>query len=255
MIVTGITARMIMNIPASKREITDFHSHCLPALDDGAADVTAALAMLSEAKRQGVQDVVATPHFYWGENTIEHFLEHRQRAYDQLQAQWTEGLPALRLGAEVLMREGISRLDLRPLCLEGTDILLVELPFMAPPYWLAEEMENIAVAQRLTLMLAHLDRYMSWYREKDLEMLMELPDVIVQINADSIADKRCFRALRKWLPDCDRLVLGSDMHNMGSRAPQLEAAVQVLSRNRVGRDWLEKIEITTREIFDPSILL
>ena len=54
---------MIMNIRAvSKAVTTDFHSHCLPAMDDGARDEETSLMMLKLAAQQGVETVVATPH-------------------------------------------------------------------------------------------------------------------------------------------------------------------------------------------------
>ena len=77
---------------------------------------------------------------------------------------------------------------------------------------------------------------------------MDLPDVIVQINAESIADRRYFRMLRKWLPDCPRMVLGSDMHNLTDRAPQMAEAIRLLQKKRVGREWLDRIQQTTEEL-------
>jgi len=256
MAVAGIIVSTIMSTRAtSKRSITDFHAHCLPAVDDGARDVAMALAMLTQAGQQGAETVIATPHFYWGEDTPESFLHNRQQALDRLRPQLDNSLPQVKLGAEVLVREHVSRLDLRALCIEGTDILLVELPFMRAPYWLLEELENIALDQRLTLMLAHLDRYMPWYSKRDLEPLLELPNVIVQLNAESIVDKQTFRSLRKWLPDCPRLVLGSDMHDLRHRAPELDKAVREMAHNRTGRLWLERIDATTGAVWEPDLSL
>ena len=43
--------------------IVDMHSHILPGLDDGAADIKESLQMLQQAWRQGITEVVATPHY------------------------------------------------------------------------------------------------------------------------------------------------------------------------------------------------
>lgn len=231
----------------SNTEIVDFHAHCLPAVDDGAANVDASRTMLKQAEEQGAVAVIATPHFYWGHHTVEDFLRKRQKAFDSLMPHKKE-LPQLLLGAEVLLREGISKVDLRPLCIEGTNILLVELPFMRPPYWVFEELEEIAYTQKLTIMLAHLDRYMPWYSAERLDKLMELPGVIIQINAEMLVDRRGFRALCKWMGFPRRLVLGSDMHNPDNQGPLLDKAVRTLSRSRAGRDWLERVERTTKQI-------
>lgn len=225
----------------------DFHTHCLPGIDDGAADVETACGMLRMVAEQGAVSVAATPHFYWGQDTVESFLQARQKAYERLEPH-LDDLPPVKLGAEVLLREGISQVDLRPLCLEGTDLLLVELPFAPPPGWLIEELENIIYNQHLTVMLAHLDRYMPWYSKEKAEMLTDLPDVIVQINGDSLADRGVYRALRRWLPDAERMVLGSDMHSIGYRAPHMNGAFRHLSRTRPGRLWLERIEETANSL-------
>lgn len=206
-----------------------------------------ARAMLRAAAEQGAEMVVATPHFYWGDHTVDSFLKQRGVAAAALQP-YAKELPPIKLGAEVLLREGISRVDLRPLCLEGTNILLVELPFMRAPGWLVEELENISYNQNLTIMLAHLDRYMPWYSTERIAALLELPGVIVQLNADSLADRRYLKMLSAWLPRMRRLVLGSDMHDTSDRAPMLDKAVARMEKKRFGRMWLEQMERTTREL-------
>ena len=228
--------------------LTDFHSHCLPNVDDGAADLKTALAMLRAVAEQGVRTVVATPHFYIGQQSPASFFQERQRAYEEIKPHLTGDMPQVLLGAEVLIREGISRYDLRAFCLEGTDVLLVELPFAAPPYWLWEELENIANVQGLTLMLAHLDRYLPWYSRNQLETLMALPNVIVQINADTPADRHDLRYLCKHLPEPRRMVMGSDMHDMTERLPRIEQAVKHMSKHRTGRWWLERMAWTAEHL-------
>ena len=147
------------------------------------------------------------------------------------------------------MREGVSRLDLHPLCITGTDCLLAELPFMQPPYWLYEELENIVYGQRLTLILAHLDRYMPWYSSRSIAKMVDFPDLVIQINGEALVNRRVRHSLQRWLPDTQRLLLGSDMHNTEQRPPNLEQAVRVLTRHRRGRQWLKCIENTANHLF------
>ena len=237
-----------MSIAASDLILTDFHSHCLPGMDDGAANTKMAVAMLRAAAKQGVERVVATPHFYIGQHNVATFLQDRQAAYDKVRPYLTRGMPRVMLGAEVLIREGISRHDLRPLCMEGTNILLVEMPFVSPPCWVLEELERLVDTQNVTLMFAHLDRYLAWYSHSDFEMLMDLPGAIMQVNEDSIADKKYFGSLCRHLPDTRRMVLGSDMHNMDYRRPRINKAVKVLSKNRIGRQWLDRMVQTAERL-------
>lgn len=233
-----------MSIPAEAKVITDCHAHCLPAVDDGAADIATSVAMLTEAGHQGVSTVVATPHFYPGEESVEAFLRRRYESLASLTLHLPPETPRLLTGAEVLVRDGISRLDLRGLCIEGTNCLLVELPFMQPPYWLYEELENITYGQQLTLVLAHVDRYMPWYSSKRMASIMELPDVILQLNAEAFLNRHCFSHLRHWLPNTERLLLGTDMHNMEQRRPNLEQARRIMGRYRLGRLWRQRADNT-----------
>ena len=237
---------------ASNSVFTDFHAHCLPGVDDGAADIPTAVAMLRASAQQGVKRVLATPHFYIGQHSGTEFFQRRESAYEAIRPYLDETMPKVLLGAEVLIREGISRYNLRPLCVEGTDILLVELPFMRPPIWLYDELEKIVSRQGLILVYAHLDRYLPWYSHGEFEMLMDIPDSIMQVNAHSIVDKKYFGSLCRHLPITPRMVIGSDMHNMTDREPCIAQAAKALSKNRIGREWLENIAWTTKWLKEQS---
>lgn len=220
----------------------DFHSHCLPAMDDGAVDTAESAAMLAASAAQGITTVVATPHFYRSEENIASFLMRRETAAQQMANCIPEDMTVL-LGAEVLLQKGLSKLNLAPLCIEGTRRILVELPFMPPEDWIFEEMENIALAQRLDVILAHVDRYMPWYSEKKMAEMMDFPGLSVQLNAEVFLAAKAFRALRGWLAQPSRLVLGSDMHHADVRKPNLGQACLKMRRNMIGRRWLAKAEV------------
>lgn len=233
--------------------MTDFHTHCLPGVDDGAANVTESIGMLRESLRQGVTTVAVTPHFYPGEETVETFLERRAAAVEQLRRAINEdpvlaGNIQLLIGAEVLVREGFSNLDLRPLCLQNSDIVLLELPFASPPVWLYDEIENVVFEQGLRVMLAHVDRYMSWYSSEKMGYLVDTPGLIVQLNGENIISRRGMRLLRRWLPQTERLVLGSDMHNSTVRTQNRAAVCRRLRHSMIGRQWLVSVESTTARL-------
>ncbi len=81
--------------------MTDMHCHILPGMDDGSRSAAESLSMLEASAAQGVDRIVATPHFYAGENSPEVFLSRREHAYERLKAVWRPGLPEIALGAEV----------------------------------------------------------------------------------------------------------------------------------------------------------
>ncbi len=210
-------------------------------MDDGAVDATECASMLAASAEQGVDTVVATPHFYRSEENIASFLSRRAAAVQRMEGCVPEGMTVI-LGAEVLLQKGISRFDLSPLCIEGTRRILIELPFMPPENWVYEEMENIALAQRLDVILAHVDRYMPWYSHEKIATMMDFPGLSVQLNGEVFLDAKAFRALRHWLPQPKRLVLGSDMHHINVRQPNLGQACRKMQHNILGRRWLAQVE-------------
>ena len=92
--------------------ILDIHSHILPGVDDGAADLNESVKLLEALFEQGVTDVVATPHFYPMDEDIDSFKDRIGRAYLRLWEK-SEGrnLPNIYLGAEVLYYRYIGNSD------------------------------------------------------------------------------------------------------------------------------------------------
>ena len=67
----------------------DFHTHVLPNIDDGSRSMDMSLAMLAEEYAQGVTEVVATPHFYAQDMSMEDFLERRDSALAKVKKKTT----------------------------------------------------------------------------------------------------------------------------------------------------------------------
>lgn len=232
----------------------DFHSHILPGIDDGSRDVEMSLGMIGELSRQGVDTVCATSHFYVSQRTPEHYLERRQEAYELLLPVLPENAPRIFLGAEVLYFPGISRMeDLPSLCLEGTDLLLLEMPFSAwQEYWI-REVCDLAVSREFTVLLAHIERYYDQQPRRVWDQLLEL-DVLMQANADFFLRKDSsllpFRRRSKamtLLREGRIHLLGTDAHNLSSRAPHMAAAREKI-RQQIGRQALAQIDSLGTEL-------
>lgn len=234
----------------------DFHTHILPGMDDGSKDADMTLAMLKEESAQGVSQILATPHFYAHRSRIDHFLERRQNSFSQvkdLRDQYPE-LPEVIPGAEVYYFPGMGGANqIKDLCIEGTDILLVEMPF---DQWGDQEYRDIADLinkQHVRVILAHIDRYFGLQKRKDAwESIMRLP-LIRQLNADSVLSRGSSRrfALR-FMKDHSRVILASDCHNTTSRAPNLQQARAYIEK-KLGGDVLARIDKTSSEILPPQL--
>jgi protein-tyrosine phosphatase len=53
-------------------------------MDDGSRNIEESLTMLDTLISQGVDTVIATPHFYANEESLDKFLQRRQNAYDSI---------------------------------------------------------------------------------------------------------------------------------------------------------------------------
>ena len=47
-------------------QMIDIHSHILPAVDDGSRSIQESIALLRVAVRDGIQEMVLTPHIFVG---------------------------------------------------------------------------------------------------------------------------------------------------------------------------------------------
>lgn len=199
--------------------LTDHHCHILPGIDDGADCVETSLAMVSLMRKQGVERIVSTSHFYaHREGSVEHFLEKRDYAYRQLMAAGP-AVSDIRLGAEVAIERGISELPgIEKLAFQGTNLILLEFPYKGFEPWMEEELDNVAVKYGLDVIIAHVHRYIDLYTKDDLDNLLHL-DAIYQINNEAFGDRKEKKLVKKLIKEGYPLIFGSDAHNMRSRKP------------------------------------
>ena len=218
----------------------DWHSHVLPEMDDGSRSVEQSVELISMLAEQGVDTVIATPHFYANDESVDSFLKRRASAYERLMAALPEGSPRILLGAEVSYYSGVSRLEgLSRLCIEGTKILLLEMPFARWTEHTVREISSIALSGDITLMLAHIERYMDMQSVGVFDELSEC-GALMQVNASFF---NRFTTKRKALKMINRgkiQVIGSDTHNTTSRPPMLADAYSVI-RKKYGEEFINEI--------------
>ena len=202
--------------------VIDFHSHILPGIDDGSKSTEMTMTMLRMASEQGVDVMLATSHFYASRHRIEDFLARRRRSFERLMEVKKDFGPELRLGAEVAFFSGMSRADrLEDLTIEGSRVLLLEMPFTAWRRSDIREVEELVSKRNFQVILAHLERYMGMPENKKwIEELLEMP-LYVQINAESLLGWRRRRPLLKMFERGQAHFLGSDCHRVESREPNL----------------------------------
>ena len=219
----------------------DFHSHILPGIDDGSQSTDESLEMLRALKAQGVDTVVATSHFYATHRSPESYLQRRNTAFETLKQVLTDDCPRIILGAEVLYFPGISRISsLELLCTEGTNLLLLEMPFTSWSESMIAEVNEMARSHRVQLIMAHIERY---YFKQKVSVWDEFLSrgILMQSNADFFLPFWEGRKALKLLREGRIHLLGTDCHNMKDRRPRMDEAVRRIQRT-VGSETLEEID-------------
>ena len=154
--------------------LIDLHTHILPEIDDGSRSVEMSLKLLQMEQKQKAGTVVLTPHFYPWRDQPDHFFEKREHAWTRLQAELPQERPRLHRGAEFAWFDGISHtrevLDFR---ITGTDLLLVEMPFVKWTNHTVDEVLRLNETSHLQVVLAHVDRYFKLSSKELLERLMD----------------------------------------------------------------------------------
>jgi len=230
----------------------DFHSHILPGIDDGSKDVDMSLKMVETLKNQGVDTICATSHFYATQRTPQRFLQRRQEAYEKLKADLPEDAPRILLGAEVLFFPGISHMEELPqLCLQGTDLLLLEMPFEPWSEYMIREVTELARSRCFTVLLAHIERY---YFKQPVSVWDSFLDnnILMQSNADFFLPFGTRHKALRLLKEGRIHLLGTDCHNMSSRAPHMDAALRQI-RKHVGEDCIGEMDSLGASLLEGSL--
>ncbi len=206
--------------------MTDFHAHILPAVDDGAKNLDESLTLLRMLSEQGVDTVIATPHFYANKESVDSFLARRADAFALLSDNLFDGAPNIILGAEVAYYSGISRLDgLSKLCVDGYPLLLLEMYMAKWSEYNIRELCELAANAPFTVVIAHIDRYMRFQPKGTIERLLNA-GILLQANASFFYSFASKRKARSMLKKRQLHFIGSDCHNSSSRPPTISAAMR-----------------------------
>lgn len=221
----------------------DLHTHVLPGMDDGSGSVAESLEMLEAIAAQGISHVAATPHFYAGENGLEIFLDRRAAAAAELRRYCRRaGLPKLLLGAEVRYFEGMSRTEgLEALRIEGSELLLLELPFSVWPDRLIGEVSELCRRPGIQIVLAHIERYFDRQPPELWDRLWKA-GALNQCNAGFFLRWRTRRKALRMLERGRIHFIASDCHNPSTRPPRLGEALEAVG------DLRGRLEENVREL-------
>jgi len=197
----------------------DIHCHILHNLDDGPSSRAKAVEMLNVAKADGIDTIIATPHFAQTtvsviHSRLEELAEHAEQCGIKL-------LP----GCEYTLNDFSSELDNAILTLGQTNFVLVDINTASIPLFM-EQLAFKAGLKCLRIILVHPERLLS---AKNLPRMIELHHhrIFFQVNAASINGKsgRLAQVMAEKMivaGICD--YIASDAHNIKSRSFEMQKA-------------------------------
>lgn len=212
--------------------LIDFHSHFLPGIDDGAQTVEIGTDMLCDAASQGVVCSIATPHYYPGRGvSVCEAIAARDDSYNRLVGYATQHgaeLPRILRGFEVAYDDCLIKTDnLHDLCIEGTDYLLLEMPYGSWHENIVENVYDLSISG-VKIVLAHMDRYYHMMGKSIFDLLsLGFP---VQLNAEAFMTMHGRRFVKMLLDAGRTCVVGSDMHNMTVRPCDIGHAYEIAEK-------------------------
>ena len=212
--------------------LTEHHCHILPQIDDGSNSVEMSLEMIKMMRSQGVERIIATPHFYAHRerNDIKTYLAKRQTAYDKI-VQADNSNSDIMLGAEVAIEHGLHSIpDIDKLRLADTNYILLELPYAGFQHWYLDEITDISYEYGFTPIIAHIHRYLDYYSKSEYEEVLKL-DAIFQINNEAFGNFKERRFVKNLIKEGYPYLFGSDAHNLTDRKPNWDLLQKKVKTN------------------------
>jgi protein-tyrosine phosphatase len=218
--------------------LIDLHSHVLPGLDDGAADVAEALSICRAAAADGIEVLAGTPHVRDDHPTVT--PERMEAALAELRAA-ADGVVRIVGGGEVDVAELARPLDeLRRFALAGNPAyLLVETPYVGWPLDFGDRLFRLKAAG-ITPVLAHPERNPEVQARPELLEPLVAAGALVQLTAASLdgrLGRRSAATSRDLLDRSLAHLVASDAHAPHIRAVGMRAAAASLEDDALGR-WL-----------------
>ncbi len=222
----------------------DLHHHLFYGVDDGPQSMEEMQQMILRAAEEGVTDIVCTSHATPGLELFpqERYDAHLAKARAYIDA---EGLDlCVHPGCEILYTDASARLvrEGRIPTLAKGDAVLVEFSPDASFQRLMDAAKSFGMAG-YDVIFAHAERYAALRSLKNVRKLRDEFGVYIQINANTVINKRGFfadRWLRQMLANGYVDCVATDAHNLSSRSCKMRKCHEVLSE-KYGEDLADEL--------------
>lgn len=224
---------------------TDIHCHILPGLDEGSSTAAESVEMLEVAFRDGISDVVATPHIVSGvyHNTKSLIDTAVQQLKDLTNHVRIYAGAEIRIARDLAVRVANNELPL----INNGHYMLLELPaYVIPPMPQLEGIVRDLIESHITPIFAHPERILPILKDPSIMERLIKCGALFQMTAMSITRKDLGSSCLKMLHKGYIHVVASDAHDTKHRPPVLSHAYETVS-NKIGRDVADRLFITNPE--------
>lgn len=216
--------------------LTDWHCHILPGVDDGVKSIEDSLLILDRYEKNGVLNVILTPHIMVD---IPNETDALRARFEELKEAYT-GPVRLYLAAENMIDNLFyQRLEKNDLLALPGKRLLVETSYFNPPVDLYGTLMDIKKAG-YTPVLAHPERY-EYMNRHQYEVYFDA-DVDFQLNLPSLIGYygRSVQERALWLMNEEFYTMcGTDLHRKSSLTSFLEASIRRSDFNQLAESVLD----------------
>jgi protein-tyrosine phosphatase len=196
----------------------DLHTHVLPGIDDGPADISGSLEMLAEAQEEGTVTLAATPHVRPDHpDVVPAELEERAAALADEAARAGLSIELVSGGeVDLTWAQRASDEELRAASFGGRGHdLLIETPYGELPERFEDLLFNVG-ARGYRILLAHPERSRTFHRDAKLLGTLVERGTLLQVTAVSLAStdrrSRSRRLAHELVRDGLAHVIASDAH-------------------------------------------
>lgn len=213
--------------------IYDVHCHIIPGVDDGSRNEDTTARMLDIAAKEGIDVIVATPHFSCADDEMA--TEERKIRFRKVQGLWkTYGEDKeLYLGNELFYSgEIVDALSQgRALTINETRYVLVEFPIYAEFPYIQKAIQRLRYAGYIPV-IAHAERYVHIQKRKLMQELIEA-GAYLQVNTSTILGRHGFltkRFVMGLMKNGMIQFVGTDAHGARERRPIMRECRELMEK-------------------------
>ena len=224
----------------------DIHCHLLYGVDDGAKTIDESLAMLKEAKAQGISDIILTPHYRHG--MFSYPCDVIEANYEKIVGYANNCGIRLYGGCEYHVNSDIVKAfdSGRCLTLANSRYVLTEYSYASEFSYICRMTQEL-LRHGYIPVIAHAERYGCMVEDEYRAGELQDMGALIQCNADAVIGlmgrgpkKYCKKLLKNEMVD----IVASDSHGLEKRSCKMEKCYEYIHK-KFDRSYADRLTIYT----------